>query len=53
MNVVLLGALSAVLPVDPSVWLGVLARRVPERTLDVNRAAFAAGRACLEGAQHA
>ena len=46
-NVVLLGALSARLPVAPEVWLEVIGRRVPERFLALNREAFAAGRAYL------
>ncbi len=49
MNVVLLGALSAVMPVDPAVWLRVLGQRVPEQTLEMNQAAFLAGRAYVEG----
>ena len=48
-NMVLLGALSAQIAVDAGVWLAVIARRVPERYLELNRAAFRAGRAYLEG----
>jgi len=51
-NVVLLGALSARLPVPPKVWLEVIAGRVPERYLALNREAFRAGREHLAGAPH-
>ncbi len=43
-NIVLLGALSCFVQVDPEVWLDAIAQRVPARTLEVNRAAFLAGR---------
>ncbi|NLD42487.1 MAG: indolepyruvate oxidoreductase subunit beta [Chloroflexi bacterium] len=48
-NVVLLGALSTELHVDPAIWLRTIARRVPERYLALNQAAFRAGRAYVEG----
>lgn len=43
-NVVLVGALSALLPVPEEVFLAVIKERVPERLLEVNLKAFAAGR---------
>jgi indolepyruvate ferredoxin oxidoreductase beta subunit len=50
-NVVLLGAMSAGLPFDHSVWLDVLRTRVPPKTVDGNLAAFELGRrACDKGA---
>ena len=46
-NVVLLGALSRFTPIPEDVWQTALTVRVPPRFLDVNRAAFALGRAAL------
>lgn len=43
-NVVLMGALSTVLPFEEQVWRDVIATRVPPKTVDTNLAAFAAGR---------
>jgi len=44
-NVVMLGALSSLLDeVEADVWRQVIARRVPQRYVDVNMAAFEAGR---------
>ena len=43
-NVVLVGALSTLLPVAEEVFLQVLRERVPTRLLEVNLKAFAAGR---------
>jgi indolepyruvate ferredoxin oxidoreductase beta subunit len=43
-NVVMVGALSAFLSVDPAVYEQVIKERVPERFRDVNLRAFAAGR---------
>jgi indolepyruvate ferredoxin oxidoreductase beta subunit len=43
-NIVLLGALSARLPIDPQVWLSVIERRVPPKYVELNRAAFWEGR---------
>jgi indolepyruvate ferredoxin oxidoreductase beta subunit len=44
-NVVLLGALSALIDdVSPEIWLQVIADRVPERYVELNRQAFASGR---------
>ncbi|MDK9708554.1 MAG: indolepyruvate oxidoreductase subunit beta [Desulforhopalus sp.] len=43
-NVVMVGALSAFLPVDPAVLEEVIRTRVPERFRDVNLQAFQAGR---------
>jgi indolepyruvate ferredoxin oxidoreductase beta subunit len=47
-NVVLLGALSALLPkVAPETWDEVLALRIPPKYLELNRKAFQAGRAAV------
>jgi len=46
-NVVLLGALSALLDVPEQVWFGAIAARVPERFVALNQKAFAAGHAFL------
>jgi indolepyruvate ferredoxin oxidoreductase beta subunit len=46
-NVVLLGALSALLDVPEKVWLDAIASRVPERFVALNQKAWAAGRAFL------
>ncbi|MHB8933871.1 MAG: 2-oxoacid:acceptor oxidoreductase family protein, partial [Bellilinea sp.] len=43
-NVVLLGALSALLDIDPVQWDAVLEMRVPAQHLELNRRAFLAGR---------
>lgn len=43
-NVVLLGALSALLDIDPGQWDAVLEMRVPAKHLELNRKAFHAGR---------
>lgn len=43
-NVVLLGAISSLLPLPENVWWGCLERRIPPRFLDVNRKAFQLGR---------
>lgn len=43
-NVVLLGALSRFVDVPAELWLAAIAERVPPRTLEINRAAFLAGR---------
>jgi indolepyruvate ferredoxin oxidoreductase, beta subunit len=50
-NVVLLGALAALLDVPEQVWLRVIAGRVPERFVALNQQAFAAGRAFMTAAQ--
>ncbi len=42
-NVVMVGAMSAFLPVDPSVYEDIIRTRVPERFRDVNLRAFEAG----------
>ncbi len=44
-NVVLLGALSTLLPLTEEVWWSCLEQRVPRKFLELNRQAFAAGRA--------
>jgi indolepyruvate ferredoxin oxidoreductase beta subunit len=43
-NVVLLGALAASLDIPEGVWEQTLKKRIPEKLLDLNQAAFAAGR---------
>ncbi|MBC8448950.1 MAG: indolepyruvate oxidoreductase subunit beta [Chloroflexi bacterium] len=43
-NVVLLGALSTLLDVPESIWLEVIEKRVPARTVELNRRAFRRGR---------
>jgi len=48
-NVVMLGALSALLDVPPQVWLEVIAERVPERYVELNRRAFLKGREAIAG----
>lgn len=47
-NVVLMGALSTVLPFEAQVWRKVIAERVPPKTVDANLAAFDAGRETVE-----
>lgn len=44
-NVVLLGSLSASLPFPEETWQDVIAASVPPKTVEVNAAAFSAGRA--------
>lgn len=43
-NVVMLGALSRLMDLPPEPWLAVIERRVPKRFVELNRAAFQAGR---------
>ena len=43
-NVVLLGALSRFVPVGTEVWEHVIEENVPQRTVELNKAAFARGR---------
>lgn len=43
-NTIVLGALSTHLDIDPSVWLGVIERRVPPKYVELNREAFWEGR---------
>lgn len=47
-NVMLLGVLAAILDVPEALWMECIAKYVPGRLLEVNRRAFAAGRALLE-----
>lgn len=49
LNVVLLGALSALLAVEVKVWQEVLEARVPSRYLELNLEAFSRGREWMEG----
>lgn len=46
-NVVLLGAISTLLPVGEDVWWTCLEQRVPRKFLELNRKAFESGRACV------
>jgi indolepyruvate ferredoxin oxidoreductase beta subunit len=48
-NVVLLGAVSRLLPLPEDVWWACIAQRVPKKFLELNRVAFASGRAAAEG----
>jgi indolepyruvate ferredoxin oxidoreductase beta subunit len=48
LNVVLLGTLSALLPVEPETWENVLKERVPSRFVDLNLKAFRQGREWLQ-----
>jgi indolepyruvate ferredoxin oxidoreductase beta subunit len=48
-NVVLLGALAGSLDIPSDVWEKTLRERIPERLLDLNRRAFAAGRKAAGG----
>ncbi len=47
-NVVMVGAMSTFLPMDVSVYEGIINTRVPERFREVNLKAFAAGRKITE-----
>jgi indolepyruvate ferredoxin oxidoreductase beta subunit len=47
-NVVILGALSAALKMDPEPWLEVIVKRVPQKYVEVNREAFQAGREAVK-----
>jgi indolepyruvate ferredoxin oxidoreductase beta subunit len=48
-NVVLLGALASLLPIEEKVWDEVLHRELPAKILELNLRAFAAGQAQTEG----
>ena len=48
-NVVLLGAISRLLDLPEELWWKCLEQRVPKKFLDLNRTAFAAGRAAVGG----
>lgn len=50
-NVVLLGAISSLLPLSEAAWWGCLERRVPPKFLEVNRKAFQLGRQAAAGAR--
>jgi len=47
-NVILLGVLSTLLPLEEGAWTAALAGRFPERFRDLNARAFAAGRRLAE-----
>ena len=51
LNVVLLGALSALTEIDPQLWIDVIRQRVPARVVDLNVTAFWRGREALPGSQ--
>jgi indolepyruvate ferredoxin oxidoreductase, beta subunit len=44
LNILMLGALSMMLPFNPETWEKVMARRLPPKILDLNLAAFKQGR---------
>jgi indolepyruvate ferredoxin oxidoreductase, beta subunit len=48
-NVALVGALSAMLQIDPAVWLEALKANLPEKFIEANKAAFELGRAAAAG----
>ena len=48
LNVVLLGSLSALLPVDRRMWQSALTKRVPAKYLDLNLRAFRSGLQWME-----
>jgi Pyruvate/2-oxoacid:ferredoxin oxidoreductase gamma subunit len=48
LNVLLLGALSALLPVEVGLWEAAVAGHVPERLRELNLKAFRAGRSLLQ-----
>ncbi len=48
LNVVLLGALSGLLPVEPEIWEDVLRERVPSRFTELNLDAFHSGRSWIK-----
>ncbi len=48
LNVALLGALSALLPVEASVWETVITERIPERFKSLNTQAFRNGRTWMQ-----
>jgi len=49
-NVVLLGAVSRLLPLPEEIWWTCLEQRVPKKFLELNRIAFASGRAAVNAA---
>jgi indolepyruvate ferredoxin oxidoreductase beta subunit len=46
-NVVLLGAVSRLLPLPEATWWDCLAERIPKKFLELNRVAFASGRVAV------
>jgi indolepyruvate ferredoxin oxidoreductase beta subunit len=52
-NVVLLGAVSKLLPLPEETWWECLAQRVPKKFLELNRVAFTSGRAAVVSAPSA
>lgn len=49
-NVVLLGAISRLLPLSEEIWWQCLSQRIPPRFLEINHTAFALGRSVAETA---
>jgi indolepyruvate ferredoxin oxidoreductase beta subunit len=47
MNMVIAGAISTLTPFDEETWLQAMRERIPERMLEVNLKAFAAGRSAV------
>ena len=52
-NVVLLGAVSRLLPLPEKTWWECLTQRVPKKFLELNCVAFASGRAAVSSPAHA
>jgi len=48
-NIMLLGALSGLLPLPPEIWEQTIEKYVPAKLIDVNRRAFQAGRDLIAG----
>jgi len=48
-NIMLLGALSGLLPLPPEIWEQTIEKYVPAKLIDVNRRAFQAGRELIAG----
>jgi len=48
-NVIMLGAFSALLDVDRTIWEHVVLSRVPDAYVDLNRSAFRTGRSLIDG----
>lgn len=46
-NMVLLGSLAALMPIPRDVWHGYIERRVPAKTIDINKTAFDLGHEIL------
>ena len=49
-NVIMLGAFSALLDIDPQIWEDVVLSRVPAKFAELNRTAFRTGHSLVKGA---